>query len=90
MAWPPNGRSNAEISEFDMTLLVVERNLDLFRHHFNRDDTAGDVTSLVLASKPSRLVDLIRTAEFDLEQALTVARQRQFSLASPFEGLGIP
>ncbi|WP_263173593.1 glycosyltransferase [Streptomyces sp. SCSIO ZS0520] len=37
-----------------------------------------------------RLVDLIRMAEFDLEQALTVACQRQFSLSSPFEGLGIP
>ncbi|KND28289.1 MULTISPECIES: hypothetical protein [Streptomyces] len=90
MAWPPNGRSNAEISAFDMTLLVVQKNLDLFRHRFNRDDTAEDITRLVLASKPSRLVDLIRMAEFDLEQALTVARQRQFSLSSPFEGLGIP
>ncbi|WP_405557098.1 glycosyltransferase family 2 protein [Streptomyces canus] len=82
--------SNAEISEFDMTLLVVEKNLALFRHHFNRNDTAEDITRLVLASKPSRLVDLIRMAEFDLEQALKVACQRQFSLSSPFEGLGIP
>jgi glycosyltransferase involved in cell wall biosynthesis len=82
--------SNAEISEFDMTLLVVEKNLDLFRHHFNRDDSAEDITRDVLASKPSRLVDLIRMAEFDLEQALTVARQREFSLSSPYEYLGIP
>ncbi|MGW7539523.1 glycosyltransferase family 2 protein [Streptomyces sp. NPDC054770] len=82
--------SNAEISEFDMTMLVVEKNLDLFRHHFNRDSAAEDLARLVLASKPSRLVDLIRMAEFDLEQALTVAFQRQFSLSSPFEGLGIP
>lgn len=82
--------SNVEISEFEMTLLVVEKNLDLFRHHFNRDDSAEDITRDVLASKPSRLVDLIRMAEFDLEQALTVARQREFSLSSPFEWLGIP
>ncbi|TFV32617.1 hypothetical protein E4K10_22790 [Streptomyces sp. T1317-0309] len=73
-----------------MTLLVVEKNLDLFRHHFHRDGAAEDLARLVLASKPSRLVDLIRMAEFDLEQALTVASQRQFSLSSPFEGLGIP
>ncbi|WP_371659471.1 hypothetical protein [Streptomyces sp. NBC_00280] len=44
----------------------------------------------MLASKPSRLVHLTRMAEFDLEQALTVARQREFSLLSLFEGLGIP
>jgi hypothetical protein len=73
-----------------MTLLVVEKNLDLFLHHFNRDDSAEDITRDVLASKPSRLIDLIRMAEFDLEQALTVARQREFSLTSPYEGLGIP
>jgi hypothetical protein len=73
--------SDAEISEFDMTLLVVEKNLDLFRHHFNRDDSANDITRDVLASKPSRLVDPIRMAEFDLEQALAVARRREFALA---------
>lgn len=28
-------------------------------------------------------------AEFDLEHALTVARQREFSLSSPFGGLGM-
>jgi hypothetical protein len=64
-----------------MTLLVVEKNLDLFRHHFNRDDSANDITRDVLASKPSRLVDPIRMAEFDLEQALAVARRREFALA---------
>lgn len=82
--------SNTEVSEFDMTLLVVEKNLDLFQDRLNRDDSAEDITRDVLASKPSRLVDLIRMAGFDLEQALTVARQREFSLSSPFEGLGIP
>jgi hypothetical protein len=82
--------SEADVSEFDMTLLVVEKNLDLFRARLNRDDSAEDIAREVLASKPSRLVDLIRMAEFDLEQALAVARQRQFSLSSPFEDLGIP
>ncbi|WP_055525265.1 glycosyltransferase family 2 protein [Streptomyces graminilatus] len=82
--------SNAAISEFDMTLLVVEKNLDLFQHHFQRDGSAEDIARDVLASKPSRLDDLIRMATHDVEQALTVARQRAFSLASPFECLGIP
>jgi glycosyltransferase involved in cell wall biosynthesis len=82
--------SNAEVSEFDMTLLVVEQNLDLFQHHFQRDDCAENIARDVLASKPSRLDDLIRMATHDVEQALTVARQREFSLSSPFECLGIP
>lgn len=82
--------SNAAISELDMTLLVVEQNLDLFQHHFQRDDCAEDIARDVLASKPSRLDDLIRMATHDVEQALTVARQREFSLSSPFECLGIP
>jgi glycosyltransferase involved in cell wall biosynthesis len=82
--------SNAEVSEFDMTLLVVERNLDLFQDRFNRDDGAEVIAREVLASKPSRLVDLIRMAEFDVAQALAVARQREFSLSSPFDALGIP
>ncbi|MFJ4826090.1 glycosyltransferase family 2 protein [Streptomyces bacillaris] len=82
--------SNVEVSEFDMTLLVVEKNLDLFRDRLNRTDFAMDITRDVLAAKPSRLIDLIRMAEYDLDQALTVARQREFTLASPFETLGIP
>ncbi|WP_405894114.1 glycosyltransferase family 2 protein [Streptomyces sp. NBC_00104] len=82
--------SNAAISEFDMTLLVVKKNLDLFQHHFQRDGSAEDIARDVLASKPSRLDDLIRMATHDIEQALTVARQREFTLASPFECLGIP
>ncbi|WP_327345517.1 glycosyltransferase family A protein [Streptomyces europaeiscabiei] len=82
--------SNAAVSELDMTLLVVEKNLDLFQHHFQRDDCAEDIARQVLAAKPSRLDDLIRMATYDVEQALTVARQREFSLSSPFECLGIP
>jgi glycosyltransferase involved in cell wall biosynthesis len=82
--------SNAEVSEFEMTLLVVERNLDLFQDRFNSDDAAEVLAQEVLAAKPSRLVDLIRMAEFDLAQALAVARQREFSLSSPFDALGIP
>lgn len=82
--------SNAAISEFDMTHLVVEKNLDLFQHHFKRDDSAETIAGDVLASKPSRLDDLIRMAGHDLEQALEVARQREFSLSSPYESLGIP
>jgi glycosyltransferase involved in cell wall biosynthesis len=82
--------SNAAIAEFDMTLLVVEKNLDLYQHHFKRDDSAEDIARDVLASKPSRLDDLIHMAEHDLDQALKVARQREFSLSSPYEYLGIP
>ncbi|MFG2426715.1 hypothetical protein [Streptomyces sp. NPDC048590] len=54
-----------------MPLLVVQRNLDLFRNHLARHDSAEDITRAPLAAKPSRLVDLIRMAVYDLDQALT-------------------
>ncbi|HBF79316.1 MAG TPA: hypothetical protein DD420_05085 [Streptomyces sp.] len=82
--------SGAHVSESAMTLRVVERNLDLFRHRLGRGDSAAAIARDVLAMKPSRLEDLIRMADFDLRQALTVARQRRFSLPSPYEALGIP
>ncbi|QMU67122.1 glycosyltransferase family A protein [Streptacidiphilus sp. P02-A3a] len=82
--------SSAEVSELAMTALVVERNLDLFQDRLCTTDTAQDIARQVLARKPSRLEDLLHMAQFDLEQALEVARQRQFGLPSPYEHLGIP
>lgn len=82
--------SQADVSEFDMTLLVVTANLDLFRHHLGTDGTAQGIARDVVARKPSRLEDLLHMAAFDVRQALTVARQRGFSLVNPQESLGIP
>ncbi|MDT0493407.1 glycosyltransferase family 2 protein [Streptomyces sp. NPDC012600] len=82
--------SDAEVSELDMTRLVVEGNLDFFRDRLERNDSAAEIALDVLEQKPSRLDDLLYMAQFDLHQAQIVAQQREFSLSSPYEALGIP
>ncbi|WP_153486964.1 glycosyltransferase family 2 protein [Streptomyces katsurahamanus] len=82
--------SDAEVSELDMTLLVVEKNLDFFRDRLDRDDGAAEITLDVLGQKPTRLDDLLHMAQFDLHQARIVAEQREFSLVSPYGMLRIP
>jgi glycosyltransferase involved in cell wall biosynthesis len=82
--------SDTEISELDMTLLVVEKNLDFFQDRLGRQDGAAEIAHHVLGQKPGRLEDLLHMAAFDLQQAQTVIQQREFTLSSPHEALGIP
>ncbi|MFI9782821.1 glycosyltransferase family 2 protein [Kitasatospora sp. NPDC051984] len=82
--------SDATVSELDMTLLVVEKNLDFFRDRLDRNDGAAEIARDLLGQKPTRLDDLLHMANFDLHQAQIVAEQREFSLSSPYEALGIP
>lgn len=82
--------SDAEVSELDMTRLVVEKNLDFFQDRLDRNDGAAEIALDVLEQKPTRLDDLLYMANFDLHQAQIVAEQREFTLSSPYETLGIP
>ncbi|WP_423833658.1 glycosyltransferase family 2 protein [Streptomyces manipurensis] len=82
--------SDAEISELDMTLLVVQKNLDFFQDRLDRRDGAAEIALDLLGQKPTRLDDLLHMAKFDLHQAQIVAEQREFSLSSPYETLRIP
>jgi glycosyltransferase involved in cell wall biosynthesis len=82
--------SDAEVSELDMTLLVVAKNLDFFQDRLDRNDGAAAIARDVLEQKPTRLDDLLHMARFDFHQAQIVAEQREFALSSPYEPLGIP
>ncbi|MCE7082921.1 glycosyltransferase [Streptomyces sp. ST2-7A] len=82
--------SDAEVSELDMTRLVVEKSLDFFRDRLERNDSAAEIALDVLEQKPTRLDDLLYMAQFDVHQAQIVVQQRGFSLSSPYEALGIP
>lgn len=84
--------SRANIPEHDATKFVVEAYRDYFAsklpHVTNETDT---LTTAVVASKPSPLEDLLFMASFNLEQALTVAEQREYQLSSAHVNqLGIP
>lgn len=82
--------SEAPVSELEMTHLVVEKNLDFFHSRLGREDAAEEIARDVLAHKPTRLEDLMHMAAFNLGQAQAVAREREFTLSSPYEALGIP
>lgn len=75
--------SRTQTLEYDATKLVVEIYRDYFVSKFT--DAANDVDALtanVVASKPSPLEDLLHVASFNLEQALSMARGRDYQLHS--------
>ncbi|WP_437873484.1 glycosyltransferase family 2 protein [Sorangium sp. So ce363] len=78
------------VDEHEMTLITVDAHLDYFRSYWGSGQSARDIASRVVSAKPSRLIDLLHMAAFDLDQAQAVARQREFELVSPYSGLGIP
>ncbi|MFF0494514.1 glycosyltransferase family 2 protein [Nocardia sp. NPDC004068] len=82
--------SAVDVSELDTTLLVVERNLDYFQAVLDDPRPAHKIAELVCAAKPDRLTELLYMAAYDLDQALTVTRQRRFTLVNPYDSLGIP
>ncbi|MEX2746378.1 glycosyltransferase family 2 protein [Rhizobium mongolense] len=84
--------SRTEISEFDATKLVVKAYQDYFAFKFPEvQDDVDNLTAAVVASKPDGLGDLLFMASFNLGQALTVARQREYKLNSvQVSRLGIP
>lgn len=86
----PGRLSQTQASERAATQAVVERHLDFFRRFFGPDADPAAITTALLESKPDRLTDLLHMAAFDLDQALTLARQRAFSLNSRGDELGIP
>lgn len=83
--------SASPVSELEMTQLIVERNVDYFHAMLgNTDQSASEIAAFVCASKPDRLTDLLHMAATDLDQALAVACQRDATLASAADSLGIP
>lgn len=82
--------SQKVVNEYEMTLLTVTANLPYFKAHYPDAPSAQEISRRVMAAKPSRFVDLLYMANFDLQQALTVMRQRGFELTNPLEHLGIP
>lgn len=82
--------SGTEVSEMEMTTAVVRKNLDYFQAMLDDPRPTAKLAELVHAAKPDRLAELLHMAAFDLDQALEVARQRKFTVSSPYEPLGIP
>ncbi|WP_280401207.1 glycosyltransferase family 2 protein [Nocardia carnea] len=81
--------SSTNVSEPAMTHLVVEKNLDYFRSHLG-PGSSTELTSLVCASKPDRLTDLLHMAADNLGRAVTLARQRGGTWSCRWDALDVP
>lgn len=86
----PGRISQTNTTERAATRMVVERHLDYFQRLLGRDQDATTITDALLEAKPDRLTDLLHMAAHNLDQALILARQRDFSLTSRCDELGIP
>lgn len=86
----PGRLSQVPASERAATQTVVERHLDYFRRFFGPDADSTAITTALIKAKPDRLTDLLHMAAFDLDQALTLARQRGLAITSRCDELGIP
>jgi glycosyltransferase involved in cell wall biosynthesis len=75
--------------ELDMVRITVERHWEYFSQ-FYRAETLEGMAKQVLAYKPDRFFDLLYMAAWDLDEALTVAKQREYSLVSNLPLSGIP
>ncbi|KAH6647204.1 nucleotide-diphospho-sugar transferase [Truncatella angustata] len=84
--------SRAQVSEYEATRLVVECYQDYFLSRFPIVENQIDaLTAAVVAAKPTALEDLLLVASFDLEQALSMVRDREYQLHSAcVDRLGIP
>jgi glycosyltransferase involved in cell wall biosynthesis len=82
--------SAAAIDEYEMVLRTVEAHFGLFQKYYGKEEGSEAIARRVLSLKPSRLLDLLHMAAFDLNQAQRVIRERQFALISPYSDLGIP
>ncbi|MEU6246074.1 glycosyltransferase family A protein [Glycomyces sp. NPDC047010] len=86
----PGRLSQTAISEHAATAPVVESHLTYFQRFHGAGRDADTITADLIAAKPDRLTDLLHMAAFDLPQALTLARQRQYQLTGCWDELGIP
>ncbi|KAK4152716.1 nucleotide-diphospho-sugar transferase [Chaetomidium leptoderma] len=84
--------SRTQASEYDATKVVVGVHRDYFISKLpGIADDIDALTAAVVASKPTALEDLLYVASFNLEQALDMARGREYQLGSAHvERLGIP
>ena len=82
--------SELQINEVKMTSIVVQRHVGYFRYILNNDSSYSEIAKYLCSDRPSRLIDLLHMASFDLSQALTIAQQRSMATQSPYDELGIP
>jgi len=76
------GRISAkDVSEYEMTRITVASCSEIFSSYYP-NLSADTIARLLLERKPSRLVDLLHIASFDLSSALRIAAERELVLTA--------
>jgi glycosyltransferase involved in cell wall biosynthesis len=77
----PNRMSMQNYSEQDMVRITVEKNMEIYRTFF-ANESVEEISKLVTDSKPNRLVDLLYIANYNLERAVQMAKERSADIVS--------
>jgi glycosyltransferase involved in cell wall biosynthesis len=85
----PGRTSIRSEDELEMVKLTVRRQPAFFRR-WHPDCALEHLAERVLASKPTRLQDLLHMAHHDLELALSLVDERSARWQSAFDGLDVP
>lgn len=81
--------SRRSVGELEMVRITVARHLAYFRQ-FYPAASLEDIAAAVLSQKPDRFTDLLYMAAWDLDEALTVAREREYSVVTNLSLSGVP
>jgi glycosyltransferase involved in cell wall biosynthesis len=83
--------SNIKVSEEEMTFYVVKYYFEYFHFHYPELNTVKSITEHLINNKPSRLVDLLFVAQYDIDLAKDIVTSREGLLLSEYhDSLNIP
>lgn len=80
--------SNLQHDELEMIKITISSNKEIFSNYFNSHDL-NELANIVMSKKPSRLIDLLHIANYNIETALKMAKEREYKLVTklPIENL---
>ena len=85
----PNRISVQEMTEYEMTKITVENNIEIFKKYYPQQEV-NEIVNLLLKNKPTKLVDLLYVAANDIDRALIMAYKRGARYVSDSEPHNIP
>lgn len=84
-----NRISGIEVDENEMVQLTVLKHPEIFRKHYQGFSDI-EIAAIVAAKKPSKLLDLLYIASYDLQRAIELAKHRGYFVSSNSEPDNIP
>jgi glycosyltransferase involved in cell wall biosynthesis len=81
--------SKLDIAEKDMVIITLKNNMEIFQQKYG-DFIVEELAELIISNKPSRLIDLLHVASFNIEYAKELIEHRRYDLVSLVEYPLIP